>query len=128
MKWFKAIIAWVAMVLAGMRGGQKDKVWRRVGFPVIAVSAGWSFGWSWKYLAFLLFIPILSMGYGVDSIMWAWCFHIEWIIRLVYALLLSLPFYIFCLWRGVVASVMLIAACSLSGQGLWGIYRGLVIS
>jgi hypothetical protein len=104
MKWIKAIIAWFGIVISGMAGGQGKlggKAPRRFGIPAIAIFTGWSFGWSWKYLAFLLLIPLLSMGYGVDSHLGAICGHIEWLIRLVYALLLSLPFFIFGLWRGV---------------------------
>ena len=117
MKWIKAITAWFGMVIAGMAGGQGKtggKAPRRFGIPAIAIFTGWSFGWSWKYLAFLLLIPLLSMGYGVDSQLGAICGHIEWLIRLVYALLLSLPFYVFGWLRGVVASVALVIAFQLS--------------
>jgi hypothetical protein len=105
MKWLKAIIAWFGMVIAGMAGGQGKtggKAPRRFGIPIICLLVGFPAG--------LLFVFPLSMGYGVDSVLGDWLWHIEWLVRLVYALLLSLPFYFAGLWRGVVASVLLVAA------------------
>jgi hypothetical protein len=110
MKWIKAITAWFGMVIAGMYGGQKNKAVRRFGLPAIATGYGLSVRWDWRYFAFLGFIPVLVAGYGVDSALGNWLGHIEWLIRLVYALLLSLPFFVFGLWRGVWASVLLVVA------------------
>jgi len=121
MNWLKAIIAWFGMVIAGMAGGQGKlggKAPRRFGIPAIALFTGWSFGWSWKYLAFLLLIPVLCLGYGVDSQLGAWLGHNEFLIRLVYASLLSLPFYIFGWIRGVVGSVLLVAAFQIHAGSL----------
>lgn len=117
----KATIAWICMTLAGMRGGQKDKAWRRVGLPAIAIGAGWSFSWSWKYLAFLLFVPILCLGYGVDSQLYNWMWQIEWLTRAVYAFLLSLPFFVFGLRRGIVAGILLILAFQIHAGSLGNI-------
>lgn len=106
----KAVFSWILMVVAGMWGGQRDKAVRRFGLPALAIGTGLSFGWYWKYLSFLLFIPVLISGYGVDSVLGNWCFHIEWLIRLVYALLLAVPFAVFGLWRWLIASALLVIA------------------
>lgn len=113
MRLIKSVVAFFAMLWGGLSGGQgkqAGKAPRRFGVPAFAIGFGLSIKWSWKYLAFLLFVPILSLGYGVDSQLGSFCGHIEWLIRLVYALLLSLPFYIFGLWRGVIASLLLCSA------------------
>lgn len=109
----KSLIAFVLAVFSGMQGGQGrigGKSLRRFGFPVISLGYGASMGWQWKYLAFLLFCPVLIMGYGVDSQLGAFCFHIEWLIRFVYAILLGIPFVVFGLWRWTIATSLLILA------------------
>ena len=106
----KAVLSWIGMTISGMWGGQQDKAVRRFGLPAIAMGAGFSFGWKWKYLAFLLFIPVLIMGYGVDSVLGGFLGHVEWLIRLIYSLLLSVPFIVFGAWRYILASVLLVVA------------------
>jgi hypothetical protein len=120
MKYLKAIISWIGMVIAGMWGGQRDKAVRRQGVPSIAIATGWSFGWRWQYLGFIWLAIILTMGYGVDSKLGELLGHTEWLIRLVYGLLLSLPFYLFGLWRGLIASCALILAYSIHAGRLCG--------
>jgi hypothetical protein len=110
MKWIKAIIAWVGIVVSGMYGGQKNKAVRRFGIPAICLLIGWPIG--------LLLVLPLSMGYGVDSVLGAWLGHIEWLIRLVYALLLSLPFAFFGLRRWVFASILLVIAFQIQAGSL----------
>jgi hypothetical protein len=106
----KAIFAWIAMTVAGMWGGQRDKPVRRFGIPAIAIGFGASMGWNWRYLGFLALIPILSMGYGENSQLGALVGYNEAIIRLIYALLLSTPFYLFGWRRGLVAGALLVCA------------------
>ena len=123
MKALKAILAWLGIVLSGMYGGQKNKAVRRFGIPAISIGFGLSMGWRWQYLAFLGFIPVLIMGYGVDSVLGGLLGHIEWLIRLVYAMLLSLPFLFFGLFRWVVAAALLVLAFQIHAGSLgviWG--------
>lgn len=113
MKILKAILAFFGMLFTGMAGGQGKtggKAPRRFGLPSIALLFGWSTGWNWRYLAFLLFIPVLCIGYGPNSVLGAFVGHIEWLIRILYAILLSIPFYVFTWKRGVVAGILLVIA------------------
>lgn len=80
-------------------GGQICKAARRYGIPSLAILIGlWetfkahdSKKEKLRVLFFLLLIAVLSMGYGVNSVIRK-LFDKEWAVRLVYALLLSLPF------------------------------------
>ena len=117
-----AVFSWLGMVFGGMFGGQKEKGARRFGLPAIATSfaIGWN-GFQWKDLAYLLFIPVLCMGYGVDSVIGAMGFHIEWLIRVVYALLLSIPFIFSGLTRWVISAIILILAFQVRAGSLGNI-------
>lgn len=109
----KELLAFLGIMVGGMTGGQGKtggKAPRRFGVPVIASVWALSQRIGWRSLAFLLWIPILSMGYGVDSQLGAILGHCEWLIRVVYAILVSLPFIVFLLWRWVVSAVLLIIA------------------
>ena len=113
MQIIKSILAFIAMVWGGLSGGQgkqAGKAPRRFFAPLAALGFGASIKWRLKYLAFLLWIPIFSAGYGVDSQLGAVCFHIEWLIRLVYALLVALPFFVFGVWKALISSVLLVIA------------------
>ena len=115
------VVEWLGIVISGMVGGQKSKPVRRFGIPSIAIWTAWSKGRGWRCLAFLLLIPTLCMGYGVDSVLGAVVGHTEWLIRLVYALLLSIPFYFFGKWRGILASVSLSIAFAIRAGSLGSI-------
>jgi hypothetical protein len=106
----------------------QDKSVRRFGIPAIAMGYGFSMGWNWRYLAFLGFIPILVMGYGEHSILGALVGYNEVLIRLLYAVLLSAPFYFFGLWRGVWASGLLVVAFAVRAGALChiGVYDILI--
>lgn len=110
----KAILAFFGMVITAMAGGQGKwiggKAQRRFVAPSIATVFAFSIKLRWKYLAFLLWIPIFSIGYGVDSQLGALCFHIEWLIRLVYAILIAIPFAVMGILRLVIASILLVIA------------------
>ncbi len=95
----------ISMVL-WMVGGQINKAVRRYGIPSVALGFGlWRLlrtkerdeDWG-KVFLLLLCIPVLCMGYGVDSGIKR-LVETEWKIRLVYGFLLSVPV-------GVAAAVM----------------------
>jgi len=110
----KAIGAFFGMLLMGMMGGQGKiggKNTRRWGLPAIATwfAVSWD-GFQWKDLVYLLFIPILMLGYGQNSHLYNICFSSDTITRVVYALLLALPFLFWGWIRAVIAGVSLIIA------------------
>jgi hypothetical protein len=119
----KAIFAFLGGLIAGMYGGQKNKAVRRFGLPVIATGFALSIRFKWQYLAFLLFIPILVMGYGEHSRLGALVGYNEVLIRLLYAVLLSTPFYVFGWRKGMIASVLLIIAFAIRA-GTLGSFLG----
>ena len=108
-KSIKYILTIFFVWVLGAFGGQKNKATRRFGIPGIGFLLSLGDGFQWKDLVFLLLIPVLCMGYGENSVLMGF-FGSEWLVRLVYALLLSLPFYIFSWRRGVFASVLLAIA------------------
>jgi hypothetical protein len=117
----KAILTWIIGVLFGMQGGQGKiggKSLRRFGLPILATGYALSVRWDWRYLAFLLFIPVLCLGYGVDSHLGAILGHVEWLIRAVYATLLSLPFFAFGWRRWLMAVICLIVAFQIHAGSL----------
>lgn len=119
----KAIVAWVSMTFLGMSGGQGKlpggKNERRIGLPLVALGTAISFnGFKWQDLALLLLIPILCMGYGVDSQLGAVLGHCEWLIRFVYAFLLSLPFLFYGKLKWFISSVLLVIAFQIHAGSL----------
>lgn len=117
MKWVKAIFTFISGILMYMIGGQgkignvkTGKATRRFGIPTFAVIMAWASGkFKWKYLAFLLLIPILVMGYGEKSILMK-LLNNEILVQLAYGILLSLPFLFFGLIRWLIAMVSLVIA------------------
>ncbi len=112
-----AVFSWLGMTILGMMGGQGKiggKSTRRFALPTLATgfAVGWD-GFRWTDLAYLLFIPVLSMGYGENSIIATIGLHIEWLIRVVYALLLSIPFAFSGLTRWIISAIMLVIAFSI---------------
>lgn len=122
LKIIMAVFSWLGMLFTGMFGGQKEKGARRFGLPTIATgfAIGWN-GFQWKDLSFLLLIPILCMGYGVDSILGAVVFHNEFLIRVLYSLLLSIPFIFYGLTRWVICAILLIIAFQIRAGSLGNI-------
>lgn len=104
MKWFKAIITFLSVTFLGMFGGQKEKGARRFGIAGFSVAMDWRRGWP-----LLLLIPTLVMGYGEKSWLMQ-TIHIEAVVRIAYALLLSIPFIFYGLWRWVTAAILLSTA------------------
>lgn len=101
----------VSMIL-GMIGGQKNKAARRYGIPGTAFLVALWQGVGWRSLAILLFIPTLAMGYGENSLLVQWL-HADWIVRVVYGLMLALPFAFFGLVRLAIAAVCLVGTFSI---------------
>jgi hypothetical protein len=123
MKILKWIFTIIGTMFAGMFGGQKNKATRRFGIPGLAVIMAWTSGkFKWKHLAFLLFCPILIMGYGEHSILYS-IFHNDTIVRIVYGAILALPFIVFGLRRWICAMVLLVIAFSIRA-GSFGTING----
>lgn len=92
-------------VILYLIGGQVNKGVRRYGVPGIVTTIdilrrlkgarfyGLRKHW-WKALIMLLFIPLLAVGYGVDS-SFKKVFKKDWIVRIVYAIMLSTPLGIY---------------------------------
>ena len=115
LKAIKGIFTAIGIMFAGMIGGQgrignikTGKGIRRFGIPFIAIFTSFS-DWKWRALWYLPMIGILSMGYGENSWLMGICGN-EILVRLVYAILLSSPFYGFSWKRGLCASFLLTIA------------------
>jgi hypothetical protein len=107
------------MLWGGMSGGQGQqggKAPRRFFAPLVAVGFGASIKWRWKYLFFLLWIVIFSIGYGPNSVLHV--LQIEWLMRLAYALMVSLPFLVFGYLRWVISAVLLVIAFAIRAGSL----------
>ena len=93
------ILPWGIMGL-WLVGGQLEKGARRFGVPGLALVAGLWEKWKeapkkrMKLLVFVILIPILSMGYGVNSWLMG-IFKKDWIVRFVYGIMLSVPLGIY---------------------------------
>ena len=123
MRIFKWLFTIIGTMFAGMFGGQKNKATRRFGIPGLAVAMAWVSGrFKWKHLTFLLFAPILIMGYGEHSILYQWIGN-DTLVRIVYGAILSLPFIVFGLRRWLLAMVSLVIAFSIRA-GSFGTIMG----
>lgn len=115
MKWIKSILLTLATTFLGMFGGQKNKAARRFGIPGIALISG---GISTRALPLLLLIPTLVMGYGESSWLRQTLGGSDILTRLVYGLLLSLPFLFYGLKRFLAAVILLIIAFQIRAGSL----------
>lgn len=104
-KILKAFSVVSGITTAGMAGGQKrfSKAVRRIGIPAIALIGSAMGGWRWKHLAFLFLIIPLSLGYGENSMLMRYIGS-DGLVRVAYALLLSVPFWFFGFKRGLIAA------------------------
>ena len=112
MKIFKWMATIVSVMTLGMMGGQGKiggKATRRFGIPGLAFIASLKDGFQIKDLSFLLLLPLLAMGYGENSHLMG-LLGADWLVSLVYALLLSIPFFFFSWRRGAIAAVLLAIA------------------
>ena len=111
----------IGVTILGMMGGQGKiggKGTRRFGVPGLALIAGLcTDGVKWKDFVFLLLIPTLVMGYGEKSWLLS-VFHVDWLVRLAYAILLSAPFWFHGILRGTVAALFLSLAWQIRAGSL----------
>lgn len=126
----KLLIVPIVTVL-GMLGGQKIKGLRRFGIPgTVSLITTYKLLKNRKKLTknkkvtpleyvLLLLAFILSMGYGENSWLMKVCKK-DWIVRIVYGVILSIPFLILKLW---IAPLLLAAAWSVRAGG-FKIYKG----
>lgn len=93
------ILKWslpINVAVLWMIGGQLIKGVRRFGVPGLTLMVALIDKWKkekkdWAVLVFVLLIPVLCMGYGVNSFLMK-IFKKDWIVRVAYAIILSLPF------------------------------------
>lgn len=95
------ILSALGIMVCYLIGGQFNKATRRYGVPVLTLLYAQikdkkaTAKERLRYVALLLLIGILSMGYGTNSFLKnKICFGIEWLTRAVYALLISLVFFL----------------------------------
>jgi hypothetical protein len=94
----------ILITLAGMWGGQRDKWVRRYLTPLIATLYTKLKKKEKKAPLLLALIGILSMGYGVNSFLRnKICFNNDALTRVVYGLLLAIPFLFFDKWYALIA-------------------------
>jgi len=107
-----------------MMGGQFTKAVRRFGIGGVAILFSVSddikekkkFKNKIKYIGFLLTIPLLSMGYGANSWLMK-IFKSDAKVRIAYATLLALPFWVFGWAHFLVALASLIGAFQVRAGG-----------
>ena len=83
-------------IALGMIGGQKIKGIRRFGISGLAVTIAGikdikDKRLRWKYYTLAILAFILSMGYGENSFLMK-VFKKDWLVRIVYGCILSVPF------------------------------------
>jgi len=113
----KTLVLLIGTTILGMVGGQKEKGARRYGIPGLALIAGLvTEGVQWRDFIFLMLLPVLSMGYGEKSWLVS-LVHYDWLVRLVYAGLLSLPFWFFSWKRGLISLGLLVGVFQIHAGG-----------
>ena len=103
MKWLKSIMTVIGITITGMWGGQRNKAVRRAGVPILALTAG---GFSRRAWPLALLMPLLSIGYGESSWL-ALYLHQGWLVRGVYACMLSGPFLFYGIKRWGISALLL---------------------
>ncbi len=114
-----AILFVLVVIVMGLIGGQKEKGVRRFGIPGLAfiLSIG---KFSWRNIGILGLMGILSIGYGENS--WLMdIFHNDILVRVAYGTMLSIPFFLFGIKRGLVALALLIGAFQIRAGSLFSI-------
>ena len=115
------ILIGLAIVALGMYGGQRLKGTRRFGIPFLSFfSSIFVGGFRWKNLSILLFIPVLVLGYGQNS----WLYERlgnDTLVRLVYSLMLAVPFIFDGIGRLVISAVCLVAVFQVHAGSLFSI-------
>ena len=105
-------------VAMGMMGGQWCKGVRRFGIPGLATSVAGIKDIKdkkvrWRRYSLLLLSFILAMGYGENSFLMK-VFKKDWLVRIVYGIILSIPFLIMGVW---IAPILLAGAWSIRAGG-----------
>ena len=105
-------------IAMGMFGGQWCKGIRRFGIPGLATTVAGikdikdkKLRWKLYFVALLSFV--LAMGYGENSFLMK-VFKKDWLVRIIYGLILSIPFLINGVW---VAPILLAGAWSIHAGG-----------
>ena len=113
------------LVVMGMWGGQRTKGIRRFGIPGLATTVAGIQDIKdkksrWRRYLLLLLMFVLAMGYGENSALMK-VFKKDWIVRIVYGVILSIPFVVMGIW---VAPLLLAGAWSIRAGGfkIWGGY------
>ena len=122
LKWIKRIFTVISVTLMGMAGGQKGitKGVRRFGIPGLATLLGFFSKNKKKAWAFTLLIPILCIGYGENSFLMG-IFNSDFIVRIVYGLLISIPFIVFGITKWLFTALSLMIAFSIRAGSLGSI-------
>ena len=118
-KLIKKIIQIITITFLGMYGGQKKKATRRFGIPFFSFFIKLK-ELKLKSLAFLLLIPILCMGYGVNSFLMN-ILNNDTLVRIVYGALLSLPFMFFGIRKWLISLISLVIAFNIRAGCLFTI-------
>ena len=108
-KYIKTFFTTIIIAFMGMFGGQKEKSVRRFGIPGFAFLASLTSNFTMRDFGLLLLIPFLCSGYGVNSLLMEW-FNLDWLVRIVFAIGLSLPFLFYGIKRWLIALVGLTLA------------------
>jgi hypothetical protein len=91
---------YLSFIVLYLIGGQYKKQFRRFGAPLSAILYTLKYDkqrsgkYKAKYIALALLVFLFSMGYGEDSKIHALCGKRDWLTRIVYGLILSIPFII----------------------------------
>lgn len=122
-KKFRFIFTMLSTMTAGMLGGQKGvtKGVRRFGIPSLATLLGFFSKNKKKCWVFTLLAPVLCVGYGENSVLMGW-FNSDFIVRIVYGGLLSLPFLFFGIRKWVFTALSLMIAYSIRAGSLGVIF------
>ena len=97
------ILTVIGIVFAGMWGGQQNKWVRRYLIPLLASLYAATKKKKWKSSFYLLLIGILSIGYGENSKLRKLLGGSDRWTRIVYGLLVSIPFLFFGTWWACIA-------------------------
>lgn len=121
LKIIKAFFTTAIITILGLAGGQGKtggKAPRRFGIPALAMlSSVWA-GFNKKDLALLLLLPILLIGYGVDSFLFNFLGQNEILTRLCKGFLLSLPFFVYGFKRWIISAIALVIAFQVQAGSL----------
>lgn len=114
MKWLKSLFTTIGVMLLGMFGGQREKGARRFGIFGLVLTIDSFNKRTWPLI---LIVPILALGYGENSFLYE-KLGSDWLVRFVYAFLLSLPFLFYGLRRWMCAWPLLVISFQIHAGSL----------